>query len=73
MHHERSYEVENRVRVRRGELELTPSRLALVCQVKRMGFWGAKVPLPFSPSEGHVGMAKNIAFLQAHRDSVGPG
>jgi hypothetical protein len=41
-------------------------------QVKRMGFWGAKVPLPFSPSEGHVGMKKNIDFLQKHRDSVGP-
>ncbi|KAL7411642.1 L-rhamnoate dehydratase-like protein [Mrakia frigida] len=41
--------------------------------VKRMGFWGAKVPLPFCPAEGHIGMQKNIDFLQAHRDSVGPG
>lgn len=40
--------------------------------VKEMGFWGAKVPLPFSPSEGHVGMQKNVDFLKKHRESVGP-
>lgn len=49
------------------------SALSCPAQVKEMGFWGAKVPLPFSPSEGHIGMQKNIDFLQKHRDSVGPG
>ncbi|EFY96343.1 Mandelate racemase/muconate lactonizing enzyme [Metarhizium robertsii ARSEF 23] len=37
-----------------------------------MGFWGAKVPLPHSPEEGHAGLRKNVAFLRRHRESVGP-
>ncbi|KAG6115800.1 hypothetical protein E4U13_002439 [Claviceps humidiphila] len=37
-----------------------------------MGFWGAKVPLPFCPEEGHAGLRKNVAFLRKHRASVGP-
>jgi len=37
-----------------------------------MGFWGAKVPLPYCPDEGHVGLKKNIEFLRKHRASVGP-
>ncbi|MGV3650773.1 MAG: L-rhamnonate dehydratase [Devosia sp.] len=41
--------------------------------VKSMGFWGAKVPLPHSPFEGEEGLKKNVAFLAAHRESVGPG
>ena len=36
------------------------------------GFIGAKVPLPYGPGEGHHGLAKNIAFLKKHRESVGP-
>lgn len=40
--------------------------------VKAMGFWGSKVPLPYSPSEGPSGMARNIEFLRKHRESVGP-
>ncbi|KAK0386709.1 hypothetical protein NLU13_6544 [Sarocladium strictum] len=39
---------------------------------KRMGFWGAKVPLPFCPEEGRPGLLKNIEFLRKHRESVGP-
>jgi L-rhamnonate dehydratase len=39
---------------------------------KRMGFWGGKVPLPFSPSEGADGLRRNIAFLKKHREAVGP-
>ncbi|KAG5986107.1 hypothetical protein E4U52_000581 [Claviceps spartinae] len=37
-----------------------------------MGFWGAKLPLPFCPEEGHAGLRKNVAFLRKHRASVGP-
>lgn len=37
-----------------------------------MGFWGAKVPLPYGPDDGHEGLRKNIAFLRAHREAVGP-
>lgn len=40
--------------------------------VKDMGFFGSKVPLPFGPAEGHVGLKKNVEFLTAHRESVGP-
>ncbi|KAM3553675.1 hypothetical protein ARSEF4850_006812 [Beauveria asiatica] len=39
---------------------------------REMGFWGAKVPLPFCPEEGHVGLRKNVEFLRQHRKSVGP-
>lgn len=35
-------------------------------------FWGAKVPLPYGPAEGHTGLRKNVEFLRAHRESVGP-
>lgn len=39
--------------------------------IKRMGFWGAKVPLPHSPFAGEEGLRENVAVLQAHRDKVG--
>jgi len=39
---------------------------------KANGFWGAKLPLPYCPEEGHLGLAKNVAFLRKHRESVGP-
>ncbi|KAJ7079440.1 mandelate racemase muconate lactonizing enzyme family protein [Mycena belliarum] len=39
---------------------------------KEAGFWGAKVPLPYGPDEGAAGLRKNVAFLTAHRESVGP-
>jgi L-rhamnonate dehydratase len=39
---------------------------------KEMGFWGAKVPLPYCPEEGHAGLRKNVEFLRKHREAVGP-
>jgi len=39
---------------------------------KAMGFFGAKVPLPYSAAEGHIGMKKNVEFLRKHRERVGP-
>ncbi|OAA61929.1 Mandelate racemase/muconate lactonizing enzyme [Niveomyces insectorum RCEF 264] len=39
---------------------------------QKMGFWGGKVPLPYCPDEGAAGLRKNVAFLRAHRDAVGP-
>lgn len=41
--------------------------------VKELGFWGAKVPLPHSPFDGEGGLEKNLQFLAAHREAVGPG
>lgn len=40
--------------------------------IKALGFWGAKVPLPHSHFDGEEGLAKNVAFLAAHRKAVGP-
>ncbi len=40
--------------------------------IKDMGFWGAKVPLPYGPSDRSEGLARNVDFLRAHRDVVGP-
>lgn len=40
--------------------------------IKALGFWGAKVPLPHSHFEGEEGLRKNVAWLEAHRKSVGP-
>jgi len=39
---------------------------------KSMGFWGAKVPLPEGLADGHAGLARNVAFLRACREEVGP-
>ncbi|KAL8651763.1 MAG: hypothetical protein Q9210_003075 [Variospora velana] len=56
----------------------TRDRLQFYCtgpepaDAKRMGFIGAKVPLPYGPGEGQVGLQKNVDFLQRHRESVGP-
>ncbi len=41
--------------------------------IKELGFWGAKVPLPHGPADRDAGLEKNVAFLQEHRDRVGPG
>ena len=41
--------------------------------VKALGFWGAKVPLPYSHFDGEEGLQKNVAFLAAQRAMVGPG
>ncbi|EFX02974.1 mandelate racemase muconate lactonizing enzyme family protein [Grosmannia clavigera kw1407] len=39
---------------------------------RSMGFWGAKVPLPYCPDEGAAGLRKNVEFLRKHREAVGP-
>lgn len=39
---------------------------------KKLGFWGGKVPLPHGPPDGLTGMKKNVEFLKAHREKVGP-
>ena len=41
--------------------------------IKRMGFWGAKVPLPEGPFDGEDGLRRNVAFLSAQRAAVGAG
>lgn len=48
------------------------SRRPLPTETRRMGFWGAKVPLPYSPLDGFDSMRKNLDFLKAHREKVGP-
>lgn len=40
--------------------------------VKSLGFWGAKVPLPHSHFDGEDGLLKNVAYLTAQREKVGP-
>jgi len=40
--------------------------------IKALGFWGAKVPLPHSHFDGEDGLRANVAFLAAHRATVGP-
>jgi len=39
---------------------------------QKLGFMGAKVPLPHGPADGPAGLRKNVEFLAAHRDTVGP-
>eukprot|EP01126_Amoeba_proteus_P014676 TRINITY_DN16496_c0_g1_i2.p1 TRINITY_DN16496_c0_g1~~TRINITY_DN16496_c0_g1_i2.p1 ORF type:complete len:313 (-),score=53.71 TRINITY_DN16496_c0_g1_i2:56-994(-) len=39
---------------------------------QKMGFVGAKFPLPYGPVEGDVGMKKNIERIKLVRNSVGP-
>lgn len=42
-------------------------------EAKKMGFWGGKVPLPYSPLDGFDSLKRNVEFLKAHRQAVGPG
>ena len=39
---------------------------------KKMGFHGAKIPLPYGPSAGVEGIGQNVAFFHDWRDKVGP-
>ena len=39
---------------------------------KKLGFWGSKVPLPHGPPDGLEGIRKNVEYLKACKDSVGP-
>ena len=41
--------------------------------VQALGFWGAKVPLPEGPHDGMAGLKRNVDFLAAQRDAIGPG
>jgi len=40
--------------------------------IQRMGFWGAKVPLPEGPHDGEAGLRRNADFLARHRAAIGP-
>lgn len=40
--------------------------------IKDLGFWGGKVPLPYSHFDGEEGLVKNVEFLAAQRAKVGP-
>lgn len=40
--------------------------------IQKLGFWGAKVPLPWSHFDGEEGLRKNVEWLAAHRANVGP-
>lgn len=40
--------------------------------IQRLGFWGAKVPLPEGPFDGEAGLRRNVEFLAAQRAAVGP-
>lgn len=45
----------------------------LPTEARKMGFFGAKVPLPYSPLDGHDSMRRNLDFLKDHREKLGPG
>ena len=38
---------------------------------RRMGFWGAKVALPYSPKDGFNFVRRNFDFLKEHRQDLG--
>jgi len=40
--------------------------------IQRLGFWGAKVPLPEGPHDGEAGLQRNVAFLAKQRAAIGP-
>lgn len=40
--------------------------------IQELGFWGAKLPLTWGPSEGESGFRRNIDRAQAAREAVGP-
>eukprot|EP01121_Diplochlamys_sp_Union-15-3_P007891 TRINITY_DN2045_c0_g1_i1.p1 TRINITY_DN2045_c0_g1~~TRINITY_DN2045_c0_g1_i1.p1 ORF type:complete len:402 (+),score=86.38 TRINITY_DN2045_c0_g1_i1:89-1294(+) len=39
---------------------------------KKLGFKGAKFPLPYGPGDGEEGLKKNVARVKEVRESVGP-
>mmetsp|Transcript_9314 Transcript_9314/g.20132 ORF Transcript_9314/g.20132 Transcript_9314/m.20132 type:complete len:421 (+) Transcript_9314:78-1340(+) len=39
---------------------------------QKLGFHGAKFPLPFGPAQGQEGMRKNIELVKQWREAVGP-
>ena len=36
-----------------------------------LGFVGAKIPCPHGPSEGDLGLKKNVEFFKRARENVG--
>ncbi|GAA5922802.1 hypothetical protein JCM3775_006141 [Rhodotorula graminis] len=38
---------------------------------RKMGFWGSKVALPYSPRDGFDFVRRNLDFLQKHREDLG--
>lgn len=40
--------------------------------IKELGFWGAKVPLPYGPFDREEGLARNVEYLHEMRALVGP-
>ena len=38
---------------------------------KKLGFWGAKVPLPHGPPDGLEGIRKNVEYLRKCKEEVG--
>lgn len=43
----------------------------LVREIRELGFWGAKVPLPYGHFDGREGIEANIRFLTEQREAVG--
>jgi L-rhamnonate dehydratase len=39
---------------------------------KELGFFGAKMPLPYGPADGRAGLLKNVAMVEQARAEVGP-
>lgn len=39
---------------------------------QKLGFFGAKLPLPHGPADGRVGLNANVALVARTRDEVGP-
>lgn len=39
---------------------------------QELGFFGAKLPLPWGPADGHEGLRKNVDLVAAAREEVGP-
>ena len=39
---------------------------------KNMGFVGGKIPCPYGPADGDIGLRKNVEFFKGWREKVGP-
>jgi len=56
----------------------TKPKLPIYCtssrpdMAKKLGFHGAKIPLPFGPADGVEGFNKNVEFIKNARESIGP-
>jgi len=56
----------------------TKQKLPIYCtssradMAKKLGFHGAKIPLPFGPADGVEGFKKNVETIKNARESIGP-